>query len=243
MLRVGLFGHGKAGQAVARVLQADPRYDLRWIVRNTANSGRDSVGQGGIWSFDKWLQEDVARLDPVDGIVDFSAPSSIHAYSALAKTHRWTVVSAISAYTETDLACARDLADHCQVMCSPNITLGINFMMIAAKWLRNIAPFADVEIVEQHFKEKPEISGTARKLAHQLDLPDEHITSLRLGGIVGHHEIIFGFPFQTVRIVHDTIRREAFGTGAAFAMEALSDMPPGFYSFEDIILNRLREVI
>jgi len=29
------------------------------------------------------------------------------------------------------------------VLCSPNITLGINFLILAAKLLRNIAPFAE----------------------------------------------------------------------------------------------------
>lgn len=55
-------------------------------------------------------------------------------------------------------------------------------------------PFADVEILEQHFREKPEVSGTARKIAKSLSIEDDRITSLRLGGIVGHHEVIFGFP-------------------------------------------------
>ncbi|MCK6391258.1 MAG: hypothetical protein L6Q40_09620, partial [Azonexus sp.] len=61
------------------------------------------------------------------------------------------------------------------------------------------------------------------------------ITSLRLGGIVGQHEVIFGFPYQTVRLVHNSIRREAFGTGAAFAVEQLLQQPPGFYTFEQLL--------
>lgn len=34
-LRVGLVGHGKAGQAVANVLSNDPRFELRWIARRS----------------------------------------------------------------------------------------------------------------------------------------------------------------------------------------------------------------
>lgn len=30
MIKVGLMGYGKAGQAVAQVLCTDPRVDLRW---------------------------------------------------------------------------------------------------------------------------------------------------------------------------------------------------------------------
>ena len=73
------------------------------------------------------------------------------------------LVTAISAYSESELNYVHSLGRDIRVMCSPNITLGINFLIVAANLLRKIAPFADVEILEQHFKEKPEISGTARK--------------------------------------------------------------------------------
>ena len=35
MIRLGLIGYGKAGQAVAAVLNDDPRFDLRWIARRS----------------------------------------------------------------------------------------------------------------------------------------------------------------------------------------------------------------
>jgi 4-hydroxy-tetrahydrodipicolinate reductase len=60
-----------------------------------------------------------------------------------------------------------------------------------------------------------------------------------LGGIVGHHEVLFGFPHQTVRLTHDSIRREAFGTGAAFALEQLDKCDRGFYSFDDLLLRMM----
>jgi 4-hydroxy-tetrahydrodipicolinate reductase len=119
--------------------------------------------------------------------------------------------------------------------------LGINFLLMAAKLLRGIAPFADVEVVEQHFKEKPEVSGTARKLAQSLNLDADKVTSLRVGGIVGHHEVIFGFPHQTVRLIHDSIRREAFGTGAAYALQELARCVTGFYTFDDLLLANIRK--
>jgi hypothetical protein len=52
-------------------------------------------------------------------------------------------------------------------------------LMLAARLLKRIAPAADVAILEQHFREKPEISGTAKKIAATLSMEDEEITSLR----------------------------------------------------------------
>jgi 4-hydroxy-tetrahydrodipicolinate reductase len=119
--------------------------------------------------------------------------------------------------------------------------LGINFLIMAARLLRSLAPFADVEILEQHFREKPEVSGTAKKIAESLAVESEKITSMRLGGIVGHHEVIFGFPYQTVRLIHDSIKREAFGTGAAFALSELALCDKGFYTFDDLLMKKLRQ--
>lgn len=243
MLKVGLIGYGKAGSAVAHVLGADARFDLRWIARRSASTGAQTQDDAatpmvGLDSatFSSWLDQ-----HPVDALVDFSAPQSLALYGEEIKRRKIMLVSAISAYDEAQLAYARGLGQQTRVLCSPNITLGINFLIMAAKLLRNIAPFADVEILEQHFKEKQEISGTAKKIAESLELGAEKITSLRLGGIVGHHEVIFGFPYQTVRLTHDSIKREAFGTGAAFALGELAKCSTGFYTFEDLLMKKLRE--
>ncbi|WP_320076715.1 dihydrodipicolinate reductase C-terminal domain-containing protein [Acinetobacter haemolyticus] len=53
---------------------------------------------------------------------------------------------------------------------------------------------------------------------------------------MGVHEILFGFPFQTVRLKHESITREAFGNGILFAIENLKDKPKGFYNMEALLL-------
>lgn len=239
MTKIGLIGYGKAGQAVAEVLREDPRFELCWIARRSCGGETDSgvpVTQLDPESFPQWLDQ-----HPVDGIVDFSDAKSILAYGEAVRQRGIMVVTAISGYPESTMDYIRDLGRDIRILSSPNITLGINFLLLAAKILRRIAPFADVEIVEQHFRDKPEISGTARRIAEVLDVESDHITSLRLGGIVGRHEVIFGFPYQTVRLIHDSIRREAFGTGAAFAIEQLAQCDKGFYTLDNLLLRLIRD--
>lgn len=240
--RVGLIGYGKAGKAVANILGTDPRFDLRWIARRSANVEPQTHPDTDIpiIGIEQQPFDELIDRHPVDALVDFSTPESIRTYGDEVRKRGIMLVSAISAYSEDDLAYARSLGRDTRVMCSPNITLGINFLIVAAKLLRKAAPFADVEIVEQHFRDKPEISGTARKIAETLEVDAEQITSLRFGGIVGHHEVIFGFPHQTVRLIHDSIRREAFGTGAAFALEQLANCDNGFYTFDDLLMRVMR---
>lgn len=242
MIKVGLIGFGKAGQAVAQVLQDDPRYELCWIARRSAgHHAFDTdikvplVALPTPEDWGKWLD-----THPVDALVDFSRPESLHVYGEEVRKRHLMLVSAISAYSTADLDYAHSLAADARVLCSPNITVGINFLIMAAKLLRTIAPFADVEILEQHFREKSEVSGTARKIAESISVDVDRITSMRLGGIVGHHEVIFGFPYQTVRLIHNSIERRAFGTGAAFALAELAKCDYGFYTFDDLMMRMVR---
>ena len=108
--------------------------------------------------------------------------------------------------------------------------------MLAAKILKAIAPYTDVEIIEEHFKDKKEVSGTAIKISETLALPCADIKSVRAGGIVGRHENIFGFPYKTIRLSHESIQREAFGNGAVCAAKHLLDKKNGFYTMENLLL-------
>ena len=159
MIKVGLIGYGKAGQAVAEVLKEDPRFELVWVAkRNPWPEDQPlplglpvfAMSQG---DFGEWLD-----AHPVDALVDFSDADTIHLYGEEVRKRHLTLVSAISAYSDESLAYARSLGEQARVLCSPNITLGINFLILSARMLRGIAPFADVEILEQHFREKPEMS-------------------------------------------------------------------------------------
>lgn len=244
-MRIGLLGYGKAGRAVASVLTQTPGLSLCWVMRRQSGEALHMDGHPHIplvsmegLNWGEWLD-----ANPVDAVVDFSAADAVYSYSEALSCRQIMLVSAISAYTPEHMKCLQAMGASTRVMSSPNITLGINFLLLAAKLLRSIAPFADVEIVEQHFREKPEVSGTASRIAEVLNLEEGRVTSLRVGGIVGHHEVIFGFPHQTVRLIHDSIRREAFGTGAVYALQALRERPVGFYTFDDLLLAKIRTAL
>ena len=244
-MKVGLIGFGKTGRAVASVLLESKKVKLQWVLRKSTTLEHRSVPEflgvhsdepGLIYSVSEFSADELFEKHPVDFVVDFSSADSIDYYAGAAARRGVTVISAISEYAEDQLRVLSDLSANAPVLCSPNITLGINFVMIAAKILKNIAPYTDIEIIEEHFKSKPEISGTARKIAQNLDLPDESIKTIRAGGIIGVHELIFGFPYQVVRLRHESISREAFGNGIIFALENLAGKANGLYSMEDLLL-------
>ncbi|MDR2700637.1 MAG: dihydrodipicolinate reductase [Nitrososphaerota archaeon] len=243
-MRVGLFGFGKTGKAAATVLLQSKEADLCWVIRKTTNLQHRSVpeflgitddNQGLIFAKDECTFSELFEKQPVDVIIDFSSADAVLEYGPEAASRGISIVTAISAYPESTVTFMKILSEQTRVLWSPNITIGINFLMIAAKVLKSIAPYTDIELIEEHFKNKQEISGTAIKISQSLSLSHEDIKSVRAGGIVGRHEIIFGFPYQTVRLIHESISREAFGTGALFAAKSVLGRENGFYCMDDML--------
>jgi 4-hydroxy-tetrahydrodipicolinate reductase len=243
-IKVGLLGFGKAGKAVASILLLRKETELVWVLKNSAKSkcysvpeflGVESDEPGLIFSKSEWTAAQLLDKYPVDIIVDFSSSEGISFYGEEARKREIAIVSAISEYSDDKISYIKQLSKETKVLWSPNITIGINFLMIAAKILKKIAPYTDIEIIEEHFRDKKEISGTAKKIASNLDIKSDQIKSIRAGGIIGRHEILFGFPYQTVRLLHESISREAFGNGALFAALALVDKEKGLYSMEDLL--------
>jgi 4-hydroxy-tetrahydrodipicolinate reductase len=244
-MRIGLIGFGKTGKSVANVILQNKDFSLEWVYRKSPLlENRSASDFLGVESNDKALIFSKANIEieklldtyPVDCIIDFSSENSILEYGKPAAEKGITIISAISHYPTETIDLLHRLASKTIVFWSPNITLGVNYLMFAAKFLKKIAPWVDIELVEEHFKGKKGVSGTAIKMAEALDLQSDDISSIRAGGIVGKHEVIFGFPYQTVRLIHESISREAFGNGALFVAENLKDKKNGFYKFEDILL-------
>ncbi len=242
-LTIGLFGFGKTGSVVANEIIKDSGCELKWVIRKSSihegtfasrHLGFDH-DEGLIYSmnnidFDKFYSE-----NRVDVIIDFSSASAVDEYKDAVK-HGTRIVSAISHYGQNEFEHLKELSKQTAVLYSPNITLGVNFLIEASKLLQNIVPTADIEIVEEHFKEKKGVSGTALRIAEDLGLDKEkHINSIRVGGIIGKHEVVFGLPNQTIRIVHESHNRGAFGQGAIFAAKWIMAKDIGMYSMEQAL--------
>ena len=115
----------------------------------------------------------------------------------------------------------------------------------------------DIEIVERHHNKKVDApSGTALMLAdaaadalpYQPDyVCDRHsvrkardkeeigICSVRGGGIVGDHDVIFAGEDEVITFSHRAYSRNVFAKGALQAAKFLKDQPAGMYDMSDVI--------
>lgn len=245
-IRVGLFGFGKTGKLVAAEFIKDERFELVWVVKRTRTNAEKHASRLLGFEFNAGKIHCVAKVGPrffqkhpVDVLVDFSSAQGYRGYAAAADAGV-RIITAISKYAPEDLTALKAMARKTAVLVSPNITLGINFLLVASQVLQKIAPHADVEIVEEHFRQKQETSGTALKIAEVLGLEKaKHVNSIRVGGIVGRHEVVFGLPNQTIRLVHESISRAAFGQGAIFGALWLANKGPGLYTMEQIVADKM----
>jgi 4-hydroxy-tetrahydrodipicolinate reductase len=139
-----------------------------------------------------------------------------------------------------------EFADHCRSMgigaaVIPNFSIGA---MLITRWAREAASyFPDVEIIEMHHaakRDKP--SGTALRIARRISdardgvgqsqLP---IHSVRLPGLMAHHQIIFGAGGQTVTISHDALDRSCYCSGVILAVRKVLGLNRAVFDLEDLL--------
>lgn len=249
-IRIGLFGFGRTGATVAHEMINAPDSELVWVVRKShSHAGEYASRLQGLQSDEgmiHWvgdINRAFFRQNPVDVIIDFSTSETVRLYKS-AVDQGTRILSAISNYSRDDLAELKKLSRKTAVLYSPNISIGVNLLLLTSLVVRNVIPQADVAILEEHFSQKPDISGTALRIAKKLKVdPATSVSSIRAGGIVGKHEVLFGLPNQTLRITHESINRAAFGRGALAGATWLMECPKGFYTMEQLLAIRFREAL
>ena len=247
---IGLFGFGRTGSTVAREMIDAPNTHLAWVVRKSDVHAGEYASRLHGFDHDEGIIHGLEEIDddfflnsPVDVVIDFSVSETVNRYKFVA-SRGTRILSAISNYQRDDLAELKKLARKTAVLYSPNISIGVNLLLLTAMVVQSVIPQADIAILEEHFRQKSDISGTALRIAKRLGVdPGECVKSIRAGGIVGKHEVLFGLPNQTLRLTHESINRGAFGRGALAGAEWLMECSRGFYTMEQLLAARFRDAL
>ena len=162
-------------------------------------------------------------LGDADVVVDFSTPDS-----ALANARHCLEagVHCVMGTTGADFAELEGVGS-ANLLVAPNFAIGAVLMMELAQRVAKHLP--ECEIVELHHDRKLDApSGTAARTADLIRAAGgnvhEPIHSVRLPGLVAHHEVIFGGPGQTLTIRHDSIDRESFMPGVLLAVRRVGTL-------------------
>jgi 4-hydroxy-tetrahydrodipicolinate reductase len=162
-------------------------------------------------------------LGDADVVVDFSTPD------ATVENARACVDAGVHCVVGTTGADFSELegVGSANLFVAPNFAIGAVLMMQFAQEAAKHMP--ECEIVELHHDRKLDApSGTAKRTADLVrgagGNVHEPIHSVRLPGLVAHHEVIFGGLGQTLTIRHDSIARESFMPGVLLAVRKVDSL-------------------
>ncbi len=199
--------------------------------------------------------DEVADVSAVDCIVDFSHHACTDALLSFAKKTGLPLVLATTGHTPEEIAAIHEAARSVPVFFSANMSLGVALLVELAKTAAQAMPEAEIEIVETHHDRKLDApSGTALMLANALcevrpeatvntgrsgqgkrTREEIGIHAIRVGNVVGIHEVIVGTNNQTVTLKHEAHSRALFAEGALAAAAFMLGKGAGLYDMKSLI--------
>ena len=190
-----------------------------------------------------------------DVVVDFSHHTAIADVLAYAKKIGAAAVIGTTGHDEQEKAMIYAAAGEIPVFYAGNVSLGIAVLCRLVKQAASYFPDADIEIVEIHHTRKVDApSGTAHMLFNAVKevrpnawencgrsgegkrTKDEiGVHALRMGNVVGIHEVHINTGNQTLTLKHESGSRAMLADGAVAAARFMEGKGKGFYNMESIL--------
>ena len=190
-----------------------------------------------------------------DVVVDFSHHTAIGDVLAYTKKIGAAAVIGTTGHTAEEKTLIHAASKEIPVFYAGNVSLGIAVLCRLVKDAVKYFPDADVEIVEIHHTRKVDApSGTAHMLFNAIRevrpnayencgrsgegkrIKDEiGIHALRMGNVVGIHEVHINTGNQTLTLKHESGSRAMLADGAVAAARFMEGKAAGLYDMESIL--------
>ncbi len=190
-----------------------------------------------------------------DVIIDFSYHAVTRDIVAYAAENKLPAIICTTGHTAEERNEIVKAAEKTAVFYSGNMSIGIATLCDAVKRVVSVFPDADVEICETHHNRKLDApSGTALMLFDAVkevrpnavavngragqakrEKNDVGISALRMGNIVGIHEVAICTDNERITLKHEAFDRALFADGAIKAAEYLIGKPAGFYNMKTML--------
>ena len=196
-----------------------------------------------------------AKAAEADVIIDFSHHSMTGALLDFAEAKGLPVVLATTGQTEEEKARIQEAAEKIPVFLAANYSLGIAVLTDLVRRAATLYPDGEIEIVEQHHDRKLDApSGTALALFNAVKevrpaaeancgrsgqgkrtKNEIGIHAIRMGNIVGVHEVMIGTQNERITLKHEAFSRGVFAEGSLKAAAFLTGKTPGIYDMKDLL--------
>ena len=191
----------------------------------------------------------------VDCIIDFSHHSCTKDLLDFAVRNQLPLVLATTGQTEEEKQMIKDASSQIPLFFAANYSLGVALLIDLAKKTASVMSGAEIEIIERHHNRKLDApSGTALAIAHAIqevrpqsrivtgrngygkrDFNDIGIHAVRMGNIVGIHEVVIGTDNQSITLKHEAYSRALFAEGALKAAAFIIGKPAGLYDMNSLL--------
>ncbi len=255
MIRVCISGLGKTGKEIAKVLleQDDIKLVSAICSPSSDKKGKD-LGEvlgnevTGITIEGSDNLEKIIFKNRPDVVVDFSSPEAAARNAKIFSKMKVNIVIGTTGFSKIGLRRLLVLARKYRngIVYAPNITLGVNVLMLLTNLAANILNNYDFQITEIHHKNKKDApSGTAKKIAVEIEKGLVYsgnmnsdiqvpITAVRAGGVVGKHDVMIIGEDDKIEISHESFSRRAFALGALRAVRFIKGKS-GYFEMNDVL--------
>ena len=249
MIKVLISGYcGHMGQILANMVRENKDFTLVAGVDKSVSENKTSCDEKVFTSFNE------VNVD-VDLVVDFSHHSLTKDLLDFAKNKKLPIVIATTGQTDEEKLMINEASKSIPIFFAANYSIGIAVLIKEAKDIAKIMKNADIEIVETHHNRKLDApSGTALKIAESLkevrtnanivlgrsgnkkrEKDDIGISAIRLGNVVGIHEVLISTEHECLSIKHEAYDRGLFAEGAINAIKFMKDKKAGLYGMNDML--------
>ena len=197
---------------------------------------------------------DLGKVE-ADVVIDFSHHSAVADVLAYAKAIGSAAVIGTTGHTAEEKEMIFAAAREIPVFYAGNVSLGIAVLCRLVKQAAAFFPDAEIEIVEAHHIRKVDApSGTAHMLFNAIKevRPNAYencgrsgegkrtkdeigIHALRMGNVVGIHEVHIVTSNQSLVLKHESGSRAMLADGAVAAARFMEGKGKGFYDMESIL--------
>lgn len=230
-LTIGLFGTGRLGSAIRDAAASQDDLAVAWAV------GRGTLPEA-----------------PVDVAIDVSHADSVAAHLAWAGRTGTPLVIGTTGWDSALLDERPAPGTLVPVLVAPNFSIGVALLRRLAGIVGGYAATSpvdvDLAVTDSHHRHKADApSGTAlalrEALARGAGRADEAVqtTSLRIGSVVGEHEVIAASELETITLRHAAHDRRLFATGALTAARWLVTRSAGVHTLDDLAEGQLRAMV
>mgnify|MGYP006292996397 CR=1 FL=1 len=254
--------NGAAGR-MGRLLVAEACEDERFrIVAAREHPGSEFIGEdcGEVAGIGEIGVAIAGGLTGAEVVIDFSTAEGAMDALEYCLEAEAALVTGTTALEEEHYDRLYSAGKQIGVLAASNFSLGVAALREVAAELAGRFPDADIEIIEAHHNRKADSpSGTALSIADSIsevrmlepvfgrrgrvgprDNTELGIHSVRAGGIIGEHRIIFGMPHETIILKHRAVSRKLFAWGALEAGAAISGKT-GYFEIQDLFKKNTGE--